>query len=156
MDALKDPGRFPGAALLGTQQSLVLKMLKWPTANIMAVLDMCRVLCLNESFLKYTAEGNEFWELINNHLESDDCTLIHRVLVCKLVPNYLAKRPRSKEEREGEYNQALGARLSEVLSNLSECASSDKESHRKFYILLCLNVVLWLGKLQVRENDLYL
>jgi len=156
MEALKDPGRFPGTQLLGAQQSLVMAMLKWPTANILAVMDMCRVMCLNESFLKYTAEGDEFWKLINMHLESDDCTLVQRMLVCKLVANWMAKRPRTQEERQGKYNEALGARLSEVLSNLSECASSDKEVHRKAYIILCLNVILWLGKLQVRENDIYL
>jgi len=153
---IEQKGKFHSSKISHSITAMVLKLLNWPTKHILPILDMCRVLCLHADFCAKTAVTKEFRQLILNHLESDDKTHLHDMITCRMIANYLAKRPRSDKERHGHYEPELGEFISEVVDSVSEIASSEKQSLRTAYVFLCLNVILWVAKLKIDSSSLFL
>lgn len=156
MQIIANKGQFHSSKLSYGVTDMVLKLLNWPTKHILPVLDMCRVLCLHSDFCAKIAGTKEFRQLILQHLESDDKTPLHDMITCRMIANYLAKRPRTEQERKGYYEPELGEFISEVVDSVSDIASSEKAALRTAYVFLCLNVILWVAKLKVDASILFL
>jgi len=156
MQIIAEKGKFHSSKLSHSITDMVLKLLNWPTKHILPVLDMCRVLCLHSDFCAKIALTTDFRQLILKHLESDDKTPHHDMITCRMIANYLAKRPRTDRERQGHYEPELGEFISEVVNSVCEIASSEKQTLRTAYVFLCLNVILWVAKLRIDSPTLFL
>jgi len=156
MEIIAEKGKFHNSKISHSINDMVLKLLKWPTKHILPILDMCRVLCLHSDFCAKIAVTKEFRQSILNHLESEDKTPLHDMITCRMIANYLAKRPRTDKERQGHYEPELGEFISEVVDSVCDIASSEKQSLRTAYVFLCLNVILWVAKLKIDSSSLFL
>eukprot|EP01084_Bolivina_argentea_P055279 101351_1 len=135
------------------------KLLKWPTNKVLPILDMLRVLMLHQDAVdKLITRNATIRECIIGHLSSDEeCTPPMQMIVSRLLSNYLAKRKRSKQERnENEYPQEILEFIQEALSLMSSAATNKKSSVHVAYIMLAHNALIWFAKFKVEECDLYL
>ncbi|ETO10408.1 hypothetical protein RFI_26965 [Reticulomyxa filosa] len=151
------------------------KLLQWPSSKVLPILDLIRVLMLHGDGVEKLGGNSKLRESVVKHIASEagqsDGNM--QMIVCRLVCNYLAKRPRSEDERSGkEIPQELVSFIQEVLSNLAVAANNKKSAVHTAYIMLAHKyyltnsffflklddhyVMLWYGKFKVVESDLYL
>ena len=135
------------------------KLLRWPTNKVLPILDMLRVLMLHQDGVdKLITKNKNIRDLIIGHIGNDeDCSGPMQMIVSRLLSNYLAKRTRSKQERDGtHYPQDILEFLQEALSLMSSAATNKKSSIHVAYIMLAHNTLIWFAKFKVDECDLYL
>ena len=135
------------------------KLLRWPTAKILPVLDMLRMFMLHQDAVDLLITNNQaIRELITGHIANDEeCTAAMQMIVSRLLSNYLAKRKRSDLERtQNQYPAEILEFLQEALSLMSAAATNEKSSVHTAYIMLAHNTLIWFGKFKVEESDIYL
>ena len=135
------------------------KLLRWPTAKILPVLDMLRMFMLHQDAVDLLITNNQaIRELITGHIANDEeCTAAMQMIVSRLLSNYLAKRKRSDLERtQNQYPAEILEFLQEALSLMSAAATNKKSSVHTAYIMLAHNTLIWFGKFKVEESDIYL
>merc|ERR1712176_676481 len=118
------------------------KLLRWPTKKVLPILDMLRMLMLHQDAVDKLITNNKIIrELIISHISNDEeCTGSMQMIVSRLLSNYLAKRKRSKEERnENKYPGEILEFLQEALSLMSSAATNKKSSVHIAYIMLAHN-----------------
>ena len=135
------------------------KLLRWPTAKILPVLDMLRMFMLHQDAVDLLITNNQaIRELITGHIANDEeCTAAMQMIVSRLLSNYLAKRKRGDLERtQNQYPAEILEFLQEALSLMSAAATNEKSSVHTAYIMLAHNTLIWFGKFKVEESDIYL
>eukprot|EP01084_Bolivina_argentea_P291657 501281_1 len=135
------------------------KLIKWPTDRVLPILDMFRMLMLHQDAVDklITMNGNIRESIIAHISDDEKCSGAMQMIVSRLLSNYLAKRKRSKQERnENKYPQEILEFLQEGLSLMSSAATNKKSSVHIAYIMLAHNTLIWFAKFKIEECDLYL
>ena len=112
---------FPDLAV----KLIALKLIQWPTDKILPVLDVVRMLMLHQSGIvkllgfndtSGSVYGKKIRETILEHINGRDgeFTGNMQLIACRLISNFLAKRPRSEAERKGNCPEDLVEFLQEV------------------------------------------
>lgn len=80
----------------------------------------------------------------------------HFSLIIKALSNWVGKRRRSQAERKrNEIPEATVTGLLQLLRLLSGAASHSSSSVARNYVLLCYNIIIWLGRLRVTKSPLF-
>lgn len=146
---------FPDACVKLIEQ----KLLHWPSDKILPILDLLRLLMLHQNAnhkLMNSVDSNVRVSVLG-HISDENCPPNQHMIASRMLSNFLAKRSRTKEERNGSaVPHELIEYIQECLSSMSSAATNAKSSVHTAYMMLAHNTVLWFVKFKIKESDLYL
>eukprot|EP00455_Lapot_gusevi_P030402 TRINITY_DN3270_c0_g1_i6.p1 TRINITY_DN3270_c0_g1~~TRINITY_DN3270_c0_g1_i6.p1 ORF type:complete len:190 (+),score=37.29 TRINITY_DN3270_c0_g1_i6:106-675(+) len=96
---------------------------------------------VREALLEYSRNGND----------------MHKSFVLRVLTNWVARRPKTDQERDGRGPDAdTAAFLCECLTELAAAASSENKTLYTSYVMFVFNAIVWLGRFKQPESDLYM
>ena len=132
---------------------VLVKLLQWPSEWSAAVLDCVRVAMVSSGGVEALGEDEEVHRLLRQQVERGK--EVHLLLYIKTLCNYVAKRKRSKAERatppsvDAAVITRLLIALTTIQTALRAAAGGGSDKVWEGYVLLCHNVVSWLGRMGV-------
>lgn len=132
-------------------------LLVWDGKAALPALDAVRLLMCHTAANNHLAPSAN--DLIGSRLLSQlqgEASKHHYTLVCKTLCNWIAKRSKTQGERKHRTvpNEEI-AFLCQALAAASPAASHTSASVSHGYIMLCHNILIWLGRLQATTSPLY-
>jgi WD40 repeat protein len=157
MATVADTRTFHSSSLSAPEVDVLERMLQWRGAASLPVLDCFRVLMCHQDAVKKVGLEPRFQRLLLERLR-DDSSAPRLSLVLKAVSNLVAKRIRSASERKEQPSvpPEFERFVAEALDALAGGASHENENVVSAYVMLAHNIVHWLGRVGVRESELYM
>jgi len=155
INTIADAVNYHQAPFAKPEAQLMLKMLNWPTDKALAVLDAYRVLMCHSAALQALGTHEEVVKLVLNHAKSGNNTALS--LALKAWTNWIGKRPKQPSERAAppSLTPEVNHMMTQILETVTPlCVASKEANVVSAFTLLLHNVVVWLGRLGVRQSNL--
>lgn len=150
---LADQTTFHVANFSAAEATSLKKLLLWPSDKVLPVLDCLRVLMVHANANKTLGSDSEIQSHIFQHLSTD----VHKILVLKLLSNWIAKRARSAAERNSPPSlpQDVEQFILQILQQVSQIPVTENENLATAFVMLMHNLIAWLGRLQLDIPQVY-
>jgi hypothetical protein len=152
---LEDKASYHSSALTPDVSSLVKKLMGWPSAKILPVLDGYRVLMCHSASCARLGDDLHMQQILLAHAKAGKHT--HQALALRGLTNWLAKRVRPQHERRGEFAAPLVTFITQVLDQLKG-AHTDETATASLchaYTMFVYNLIVWFGRVHPGDSDWY-
>jgi hypothetical protein len=98
---IRDLTQYHSAPFTAGEQTVVKKLLQWPTEHILPIMDAVRVLMMHNVANQALGSDESVQNLLLPHVKAGKAMgkETHQILMFKIVSNWVAKRQRSPTER---------------------------------------------------------
>jgi hypothetical protein len=150
---LENKAAYHSLTLSPAEIALVTKLFRWPSAQVLPVMDSYRTLmCLASGCSKLG--GEDFRRQLLSMAVVGKAS--HQTLCLRGLSNWICKRERPSAERAGTVDKAMLTFLQDALDDLAGVASSENAAALHAYVMFLYNLECWFGRLGLSASDLHI
>ena len=146
---------------------ILFKLLNWSIDYIIPIIDLYRIILLNSNIFNQLKKSSS---IIINHINSiilkiindNNKTINHMIIINQYLCNYIAKRPKTsleKLKKSGNISLELEVYIKEILiANYQYISNPNhifKSQYYTSYTMLQYNIIIWFGRIQIIQHDIY-
>jgi hypothetical protein len=157
MNTLETQVTYHSGPFSQAEHDLIIKLLHWPTSNILPVLDAFKVLMChsNANAAISISTSPEIMKMFFRHSNPNQpqVTANHTAIALKALGNWVGKRAKSAGERADPATVPADvmACIMQCLDQYAECVSHKEEKVRSAYAMFAYNVINWYGRLNIKQ-----